>query len=64
MVKHCLKSARIRSFSGSYFPAFGMNTERSKYGENTEYLSVFSSNAGKHGPEKLQILTVNHAIEF
>ena len=25
---HCLKSARIRSFSGTYFPAFGLNTER------------------------------------
>ena len=25
---HCVKSVRIRSFSGQYFPAFGMNTER------------------------------------
>ena len=25
---HCLKSVRIRSYSGSYFPAFGLNTER------------------------------------
>ena len=25
---HCLKSVRIRSFSGPYFPAFGLNTER------------------------------------
>ena len=25
---HCVKSVRIRSFSGSYFPAFGLNTER------------------------------------
>ena len=25
---HCVKSARIRSYSGPYFPAFGMNTER------------------------------------
>ena len=25
---HCLKSARIRSYSGPYFPAFGQNTER------------------------------------
>ena len=23
-----MKSVRIRSFSGSYFPAFGLNTER------------------------------------
>ena len=25
---HCVKSVRIRSFSGPYFPAFGVNTER------------------------------------
>ena len=25
---HCVKSVRIRSFSGPYFPAFGLNTER------------------------------------
>ena len=25
---HCIKSVRIRSYSGPYFPAFGMNTER------------------------------------
>ena len=26
--QHCVKSARIRSFSGPYFPAIGLNTER------------------------------------
>ena len=38
---HCLKSVRIRSYSGPYFAAFGLNTERysvslriqSEYGE-------------------------------
>ena len=25
---HCVKSVRIRSYSGSYFPAFGLNTKR------------------------------------
>ena len=25
---HCVKTVRIRSYSGSYFPAFGLNTER------------------------------------
>ena len=39
---HFLKSVHIRSYSGSYFPAFGLNTE---------YLSVFSSNAGKYRPQ-------------
>ena len=27
-VKHCVKSVRIRSYSGAYFPTFGLNTER------------------------------------
>ena len=40
---HCVKSVRIGSYSGPYFPAFGLN------------LSVFSPNTGKYGPEKLQI---------
>ena len=26
--KHCVKSVRIRSYSGPYFPAFAINTER------------------------------------
>ena len=26
--KHCLKSVRIRSYSGPYFSAFGVNMER------------------------------------
>ena len=38
---YCVKSVQIRSFSGPYFPAFGLNTERygvslriqSEYGE-------------------------------
>ena len=31
--KHCVKSVRIRSFSGPYFPAFGLNTDQN----NSEY---------------------------
>ena len=27
-ILHCVKSVRIQSFSGPYFPAFGLNTER------------------------------------
>ena len=27
-INHCLKNVRIRSFSGPYFPAFGLNMER------------------------------------
>ena len=43
---HCVKNVRIRSFSGPYFPAFVLNTDR--YG-------VFTPNAGKYGPENVQI---------
>ena len=28
---HCVKNVHIRSYSGPYFPAFGLNTERSPY---------------------------------
>ena len=28
---HYVKSVRIRSFSGSYFPAFGLNTDQKNY---------------------------------
>ena len=42
--------------SGPYFATFGLNTER--YGVSTEYLSVFSTNAGEYGPEKLRIPTL------
>ena len=49
---HCVKSVGIRSFSGPYFPALGLNTEI--YAQ----ISVFRRNAGKYGPEKLQIRTL------
>ena len=47
--KHCVKGLRIRSFSGPYFPLFGLDMER------YPYLSVFSPNAGKYGPGKSRI---------
>ena len=50
---HCVKCVRIRSFSGSYLPAFELNTEQ----RDTKYISVFNPNAGKCGPEKLRIRT-------
>ena len=28
LYKHCVKSVRIRSYSGPYFPAFGLNTDQ------------------------------------
>ena len=36
---HCVKSVPIQSFSGPYFPAFGLNTE------------IYEYNVGKYGPE-------------
>ena len=43
------ESVRIRSFSGPYFPAFGLTIER--YSVSLQ----IQSNAGKYRPEKLQI---------
>ena len=43
-------------FSDLYFSAFGLNTER-------YYLSVFSPNAGKYGPEKTPYLDTFHAVQ-
>ena len=43
----CAKIFRIRSYSGQHFAAFGLKTER----RDTEYLYVFSLNAGQFGPE-------------
>ena len=39
------KSVFIRSYSGPRFPAFGLKRR------DTPYLSVFSPNVGKCGPE-------------
>ena len=47
-----MKSVQIRSFSGPYFPVFGLNTET--YG--------VSPNTGKYGPEKTPYLGTFHAM--
>ena len=52
--EHCVKSVQIQSFFWSLFPAFVLNTE---------YLSVFSPNAGKYGPEKTPYLDTFNAVE-
>ena len=49
IIFHCVKSIRIRGYSGTHFPAFGLNTER---------YSLFSRNAGKCGPGQLHIRTL------
>ena len=49
------KKSKYGLFSGSYFPAFGLNTER---------YSVFSPNAGKYGREKTPCLDTFHAVVY
>ena len=56
IVSHCVKSVQIRSFSGPYFPAFGMNTEK--------YSEILSQNAGKYGQEKTTYLGTFHAVSY
>ena len=51
-------------FSGPYFPAFGLNKERYAVRRDTEYLSIFSPNAGNYGPEKTPSLDTFHAVCF
>ena len=41
--------------SGPYFPTFGLNNS---------YLSVFSPNAGKYGPETTPYLDTFQAVHF
>ena len=50
-LRYNVKIVLIRCFSSPYFPVFGLNTEW--YGVSP----VFSPNAGKYGPKKLQICT-------
>ena len=50
------KVSKYGVFPGPYFPAFGLNTE------STPYLSVFSPNVGKYGPEKTPYLDTFCAV--
>ena len=45
--------SKYEIFSGPYFPAFGLNTER---------YEVFSPNAGKYRPEKTPYLDTFHTV--
>ena len=49
----CVKSVRVRSFSGPYFLAFGLNTEiySARMGGGG------AGGGGEYGPEKLRIRT-------
>ena len=46
---HCVKSVHIRSYSGPYFPAFGLNMER--YGVSLRILSEWRKNMGQNNSE-------------
>ena len=48
--------SKYGNLSGPYFPAFGVNTR------DTKYLSAFSPNVGKYGPEKTPYLDTFHAV--
>ena len=50
--KHCVKNVHIWSFSGLYFPAFGLNTAR--YSISIRIQSKFR----KYEPENIQIQTL------
>ena len=45
--KHCVKTVRIRSYSGPHFPPIFPHLDWIR--RDTEYLSVFSPNEGKCG---------------
>ena len=53
---HCVKTVRIRSFSGPYFPAFGLNTE--KYGVSLRV----QSECGKKQTRKTPNTETLHAV--
>ena len=50
-----MSEPKYGDFSGPYFPTLGLNTE---------YLSVFSPNAGKEGPERILYLDTFHAVSL
>ena len=53
---HCVKCVKIQSYFRSVFSRI-----RNEYGD-TKYLSVFSPNAGKYGPEITPYLDTFHAV--
>ena len=50
----CEKCPNTRVFSGPYFPAFGLNTER--------YFVFLRIQSGKYGPENTTYLDTFHAV--
>ena len=54
---HCVKSVRIGSYSGSYFPTFGLNTER--YGVSLRIQSECEKIRTRITPDKDTFHVVN-----
>ena len=54
---HCVKSVRICNYSGRYFPAFGLNTERFS---DTPYFSKYGKIATRITPNT----DTFHAVSF
>ena len=48
--KHCMKSFRIGSFCGPYFPAFRLNTDQRTPDTDTFHAVKSSSNLSQEGP--------------
>ena len=55
-LSHCVKSVRTRSFSGPYFPAFGLNTKK------TPYSLCFQSKCRKMQTRKIPNMGTFHAV--
>ena len=53
---HCVKSVRIRSYAGPHFSLIFPHSDWIQ--RDTPFLSVFSLNVVKYGPEKLRIQTL------
>ena len=70
--RHCVKSVRIRSFSGSYFAAFGLNTERytvfsPNYQTNSEYRHFSCSERlpfKRTTAQKMKFTIMNFSIQW
>ena len=55
--EHCIKSVRIWSFFGPYFPAFRLNTERDSVCLRSQ------SECGKIRPRKTPNIDTFHSVE-
>ena len=61
-MRHCVESVRIWNFSGPYFPAFGLNTERC--GESLSSQSKCGNIRTRKTPNKDTFHVVINFIEY